>query len=49
MTQMAGAASDSQITETSSNQEPIYYCEKHGIMNKLVDLKEKVDQIARRA
>ena len=45
---MAAAASESEITETS-RQEPVYYCEKHGTMNKSVDLKEKVDQIARRA
>jgi hypothetical protein len=29
--------------------EPIYFCEQHGAMNKLTDLKEKTDQISKRA
>jgi hypothetical protein len=27
----------------------LYYCERHGVMNKVVDLKEKVDQISKHA
>jgi len=30
------------------NQEILYYCKEHGVMNKAIDLKEKVDQIAGR-
>ena len=33
--------------ENTSN-ELIYFCEKHGVMNKSSDLKEKADQIAKR-
>jgi hypothetical protein len=29
--------------------ETIYFCEQHGAMNKLTDLKEKADQISKRA
>ena len=31
------------------SKEPIYFCEQHGPMNKLTDLKEKTDQISRKA
>jgi hypothetical protein len=35
--------------EASTKQELIYFCEQHGAMNKLTDLKEKANQISRRA
>ena len=34
---------------SDSTKEFLYYCERHGVMNKSSDLKEKVDQIARKA
>jgi hypothetical protein len=38
------------IMENASNEhELIYFCEKHGVMNKSTDLKDKVDQIAKKA
>ena len=49
MTRMIGAAADLQATASSTKQESLYYCEKHGVMNKSTDLKEKVDQIAGKA
>ena len=37
------------MTESVSNEhELIYFCEKHGVMNKTTDLKDKVDQIAKK-
>ena len=30
-------------------KETLHFCEKHGVMNKSTDLKEKVDQIAKKA
>jgi len=37
----------SQSTEVE--KEMLYYCERHGVMNKSSDLKDKVDQITKRA
>jgi len=34
---------------TDAEKETLYYCERHGVMNKNSDLKDKVDQIAKRA
>jgi len=34
--------------EAIDEQELVYFCEQHGVMNKLTDLKEKVDHIAKR-
>ncbi len=34
--------------EGADRQELIYYCEQHGAMNKLTDLKDKVDQVAKK-
>ncbi|HXZ90033.1 MAG TPA: hypothetical protein VEG61_03125 [Candidatus Dormibacteraeota bacterium] len=28
--------------------EPIYFCEQHGPMNKLTDIKEKADEISKK-
>ncbi|HXY83726.1 MAG TPA: hypothetical protein VEH56_08370 [Candidatus Saccharimonadales bacterium] len=36
-------------TRSPERKEGIYYCERHGVMNKGSDLKEKADQMARRA
>jgi hypothetical protein len=30
-------------------KEAIYFCEQHGPMNKLTDVKEKADQISKKA
>lgn len=49
MTRMIGTAAELRSTESSAKPERLYYCEKHGVMNKSTDLKDKVDQIARRA
>ena len=35
--------------ETNQTKGPIYFCEQHGAMNKLTDLKEKADQISKKA
>ena len=35
--------------EGTDKQEPIYFCEQHGAMNKLTDLKDKADQLAEKA
>jgi hypothetical protein len=35
--------------DASVSKEIIYYCEQHGPMNKLTDLKEKADQISKKA
>ena len=39
------------MSQSSSEveKEKLYYCERHGVMNKIVDLREKVDQISKRA
>ena len=34
--------------EGTDRQELIYYCEQHGAMNKLTDLKDKADQVAKK-
>jgi len=34
--------------EGAGRQESIYYCEQHGAMNKLTDLKDKADQVAKK-
>jgi len=41
-------------TKPSPNEAPrkgeaLYYCERHGVMNKSTDLKDKADQIAKNA
>jgi hypothetical protein len=33
----------------TKRQEVLYFCGQHGVMNKSTDLKEKTDQIAKRA
>ena len=42
MTKMSKSSSEAE-------KEELYYCERHGVMNKTVDLKEKADQISKRA
>jgi len=39
----------SKYPEESQTKEAIYFCEQHGPMNKLTDLKEKTDQISKKA
>ena len=36
------------LAEGADGQELIYYCEQHGAMNKLTDLKDKADQVAKK-
>lgn len=48
MTKMAGVLAGPSVEEPLTVQEPLYYCEKHGVMNKPGDLKEKADQIEKR-
>lgn len=49
MIQMDRSVANSPLEEPSRGQETLYYCEKHGVINKSTDLREKVDQIAKRA
>jgi len=35
--------------DAAQSRETIYYCEQHGPMNKMTDLKEKADQISKKA
>jgi hypothetical protein len=39
----------SKYVEDIRANEPIYFCEQHGPMNKLTDIKEKADQISKKA
>ncbi len=36
-------------SEPSHKHEELYFCTQHGVMNKSTDLKEKADQIAKKA
>ncbi len=45
MTRMNEATA--QPSGMAVNHEELYYCERHGVMNKATDLKEKADQIAK--
>jgi len=38
-----------KYSEQSQAKEIIYFCEQHGPMNKLTDMKEKTDQISKKA
>ena len=39
----------SKMSQSSDvEKETLHYCERHGVMNKGSDLKDKVDQIAKR-
>jgi len=48
---MAGMKEDATnfLGEGLDKQELIYFCDQHGAMNKLTDLKDKVDQVANKA
>lgn len=45
---MKASATDYSVTDQPRTQEQVYYCQEHGVMNKSTDLREKVDQIAKR-
>jgi hypothetical protein len=45
---MEPPATEYSRADLRSKQETLYYCKEHGVMNKSIDLKEKVDQIAGR-
>jgi transposase-like protein len=47
MTRMSESTADS--SQPLRKAEALFYCEQHGVMNKSTDLKEKADQIAKRA
>jgi hypothetical protein len=41
--------SSKEVSDISSGKlETVYVCEQHGVMNKTTDLKDKVDQIAKK-
>lgn len=44
---MLGSAASS-LNDDTSNHEMLYYCDKHGVMNKATDLVETVNQITKR-
>jgi hypothetical protein len=44
---MLGSAS-SAVYDDTSKHEALYYCDKHGVMNKTTDLVENVNQITKR-
>lgn len=46
---MNESPAESLSTMPIRTQEALHFCAKHGVMNKSTDLKEKVDQIAKRA
>ncbi|HUK50259.1 MAG TPA: hypothetical protein VLV18_04425 [Terriglobales bacterium] len=48
---MAGVTENSskQPSSPSTRQEVVYVCEQHGVMNKATDLKNKADEIAKKA
>jgi len=46
---MNESAAVSSPNEPSRKQEELYFCGQHGVMNKSTDLKDKADQIAKRA
>ncbi len=48
MTRMNASATDYSVLEQPRQLEDVYYCQVHGVMNKPSDLREKVDQIAKR-
>jgi len=39
----------SYANEGMDKQELIYFCDQHGVMNKVTDLKDKADQVANKA
>jgi hypothetical protein len=48
MTPMKASVTDSSVSDQPGKQETIYYCQEHGVMNKSSDLRERVNQIAKR-
>lgn len=46
---MNESAAVSSPNEPSHKPEELYFCRQHGVMNKSTDLKEKADQIAKKA
>ncbi len=45
---MNASATNYSVPEQPHQLENVYYCQEHGVMNKPSDLREKVDQIAKR-
>lgn len=43
---MDSASAKPSETEASRTIEGLYYCDKHGVMNKPIALKDKADKIA---
>lgn len=48
MSRMDGLTSKSDNQEDTAKRESVYFCERHGVLNKAGDLKEKVNEIERR-
>lgn len=48
MSSMRESAAD-YSGEGTDKQDLIYFCDQHGAMNKLTDLKDKADQVANKA
>jgi hypothetical protein len=42
------ASKTSSASENRAKRESIFFCERHGVMNKPADLKEKVEEVERR-
>jgi hypothetical protein len=49
MTPMSESPAVDSPTLPRPKREPLYYCGQHGVMNKSTDLKEKVDQVSKKA
>ena len=45
---LCGKEMSNMSQSTYVEKEILYYCERHGVMNKSSDLKDKADQIAKR-
>lgn len=49
MSKMSETTAKPSVNELSRKEDALYYCERHGVMNKSSDLKDKADQIAKKA
>lgn len=49
MTRMTESPAADSPSLPAPRQETLYFCRQHGVMNKYTDLKDKVDQIVKRA
>lgn len=49
MTPMSERPAVDSPTLPRPKQEPLYFCGQHGVMNRSTDLKDKVDQVTKKA